>query len=425
VNVQHGHLIRSGAPACALLLAVLAAPSACAKITFSFDYSNDTSGFFGNSANGIAARASLERAAKVFSDRLLDPLTPINASSNSWTARYIHPSTGNAAAVADLSVPANTLKIYVGGRSLGSELGAGGPGGYDLFTNNAALQTAIRTRGQTGAEASPPTDFGAWGGSVAFNSALANWSFTTTAPAAGKYDFHSAALHELAHVLGIGTADSWKAQLTPTITNYGDIQYVGPFTGAKSSSLHGGSVPLQAPPAPASSTAGVTHAAHFAAGVNSNTGAASQPALLGPTLPTGIRRQLTLLDWAALVDIGWDLAQPGDADTDGTVGLNDLIALANHYGDMSGTRDWSTGDFNYDGNVDLNDLIALANHYGATGPLGAGDVGGDSGQLLADWAMIQTAAVPEPGMTTVTLIALSGAALRRRRAKSRMHLRKA
>ena len=383
----------------AILITAMAGSLARAKVTFSFDYSNDTSTLFGNTVDGIAAKATLERAAQVFSDRLLDPLTPINATTNSWSAKYINPSTGNSAAAADLSVAANTIKIYVGGRPLGTDLGSGGPGGYDLFTNNAALKTAIRTRGQSGADAATPTDFGTWGGSIAFNSALSNWNFTASAPATGKNDFYSAALHEIAHVLGIGTAGSWNAQLTPTVTTFGDIQYVGPFAGTKSAAIFGGSVPLQTPPAPASSTATVIHAAHFSSGTTASTGFITQALLMSPTLPTATRRQLTLLDWAALDDIGWDLARPGDANADGSVDLNDLIALANHYGDSAGAL-WSTGDFNYDGAVNLNDLIMLANNYGSSGPLGAE-------QMLVDWAGIQGGAVPEPGGAGVVFVGLA------------------
>jgi len=55
----------------------------------------------------------------------------------------------------------------------------------------------------------------------------------------------------------------------------------------------------------------------------------------------------------------------GDADHDRSVNLNDMVRLANHYGQTTGAT-WTDGDFNYDGAVDLNDLIMLANQYGTT-----------------------------------------------------------
>ncbi len=70
----------------------------------------------------------------------------------------------------------------------------------------------------------------------------------------------------------------------------------------------------------------------------------------------------------------------GDATLDGKVGLSDLMALADHYGqDNTG---WLGGDFTGDGTVGLADLTALADNYGA---------GGDP--------------VPEPG--TLALLAIT------------------
>ncbi|HET6428392.1 MAG TPA: lamin tail domain-containing protein, partial [Phycisphaerae bacterium] len=52
----------------------------------------------------------------------------------------------------------------------------------------------------------------------------------------------------------------------------------------------------------------------------------------------------------------------GDANGDGEVGIADLVALAQHYGDSNAS--WSDGDFNGDGTVGIADLAALADHYG-------------------------------------------------------------
>ena len=88
------------------------------------------------------------------------------------------------------------------------------------------------------------------------------------------------------------------------------------------------------------------------------------------------------IDWAAL---------QGDANLDGLVGIADLTALADHYGDSAGT-DWMDGDFNFDGIVGIADLVAMADHYGEK----------ESG-----------ATVPEP--FTAALLAIGGVALIRRR----------
>ena len=57
----------------------------------------------------------------------------------------------------------------------------------------------------------------------------------------------------------------------------------------------------------------------------------------------------------------------GDVDRNRTVALNDLVILANHYGQTSG-QSWSTGDLDGNGAVALNDLVILANAYGTTLP---------------------------------------------------------
>ncbi|WP_428386202.1 hypothetical protein [Mucisphaera sp.] len=76
---------------------------------------------------------------------------------------------------------------------------------------------------------------------------------------------------------------------------------------------------------------------------------------------------------------------PGDANLDKTVNLIDLSALATSFDSTAG---WADGNFNIDTQVNLIDLSLLATNFG------------------------QEAAVPEPG--AVTLLALTGLALRRR-----------
>ncbi len=52
----------------------------------------------------------------------------------------------------------------------------------------------------------------------------------------------------------------------------------------------------------------------------------------------------------------------GDADLDGTVGLDDLQILGDHWG--SAVTSWAQADFNGDGAVDLADLQILGDHWG-------------------------------------------------------------
>ena len=52
----------------------------------------------------------------------------------------------------------------------------------------------------------------------------------------------------------------------------------------------------------------------------------------------------------------------GDVNHDGSVGFDDLVALARHYGEANAA--FSDGDLNYDGKVNFDDLVILARTYG-------------------------------------------------------------
>lgn len=85
----------------------------------------------------------------------------------------------------------------------------------------------------------------------------------------------------------------------------------------------------------------------------------------------------------------------GDANGDGDVDLDDLGALADSWGSVSGG--WGNGDFDLDGDIDLDDLGRLADNWGAT----------SSG--------MPSFATPEP--TTLSLMAFGVLAVVRRRLK--------
>jgi hypothetical protein len=83
----------------------------------------------------------------------------------------------------------------------------------------------------------------------------------------------------------------------------------------------------------------------------------------------------------------------GDANLDGAVTFDDLLALAQNYGIAAG-KHWVHGDFNYDGGINFDDLLSLAQNYGAGSPSLAGAANVDA-SYATDWALAQSL-VPEP-----------------------------
>jgi hypothetical protein len=255
------------------------------------DYSYDTSNFFDTEEK----RNAIESVARFYGDMIEDNLLAIdNAefSSSSWQAIFRDPSTGTQTSITNLVVPEDVIIIFVGARELGgSTLGIAGPGGFSA-SGFSDWFDRIRGRGNSGAATdneADRTDFALWGGSIAFDSPRI-WNFSLSENSNGA-EFLRVALHEMAHVLGIGTAATWDNQLSS-----------GTYTGATSVQSYG-----TAPPA---------DSGHFQNSINSEqfgsfsaAHGAVRPALMLPSsTDTGSNFDVaTDLDLAALVDIGWQL----------------------------------------------------------------------------------------------------------------------
>ena len=99
---------------------------------------------------------------------------------------------------------------------------------------------------------------------------------------------------------------------------------------------------------------------------------------------------------------------PGDFNYDGSVGFDDLLTLARHYGLSDAT--YEEGDVDGDGTVDFADLVILARDYGRSLDGGASTAAGQVGAAAG-----APVVVPEP--LTPSLIGIASAiALFRRRA---------
>lgn len=275
--------------ACAIL--VLAVGQQAQAITIEFDYSLDKSDFFTAERRNV-----LDHAASyftTFTDKLA-AITPPAGESWSATVRLGADSTGTV--IANPSIAANTLRIYIAGANLtGATLGRGGAGGANFSTSNSTFADAILSRGQANATGPTARDFASWGGGIVFdtdiyvNNVSYSWNFDiNNGPANNtQVDFLSVAVHELAHVLGVGGAESWFNNLSGNV-----------FAGPAATSVNGSSPAVYLP----------DHA-HLAEGTMSKLPSTGLPqeAAMDPSLMVGKRKLLTVLDYALLKDVGWEV----------------------------------------------------------------------------------------------------------------------
>ena len=107
------------------------------------------------------------------------------------------------------------------------------------------------------------------------------------------------------------------------------------------------------------------------------------------------------------------LTVAGDANLDGKVGFDDLLAVARNYGKSSAS--WDQGDFNYDGKVGFDDLVAVARNYGQT--LTAAQRASFDPSFRAD-IEAAFAELPEPSAGALALVVAAGVLSRRRAHRS-------
>ncbi len=264
-----------------------------AALTIEFDFDDD--GFFAPQDR----RDLLQAAGDYVGGRLTDSLTVIDSSGPyDFFPGYSDPDAGFVYDAAR-TIPEDTLVIYTGGRDLSEGVaGEGGPGGYKTSPATQEWLNNASNRGQVGDTglSSTSTDIGPWGGAIWFANDGINWHFDadplSLEPFSG-IDFFSVAIHEIAHVLGFGTAPSWN-------------RLVGEdgFSGPQAVAAHGGDVALSGDDA------------HWQEGTRSTVAGTSQEAAMDPDINAGTRKFFTELDWAALADMGWEVQAP-----DGVAGV--------------------------------------------------------------------------------------------------------
>ncbi|MEQ1862583.1 MAG: PEP-CTERM sorting domain-containing protein [Chthoniobacteraceae bacterium] len=303
-------------------LALLASVAAARALIIQLDYTYDVAdggNFFGSNA---VARAALEKAATDLGAAILPSLAAVTTdvfngasgggtASIDWALDFDNPVTTSTVTLNTFTFAAETVRLFVGMRQLGSTLGVGGPGGVAVafgaggtaagrvtaFNNAAAASNSMMQRGggpvigdvsgsfNTGGGTAPYSlNYGAMIGAISFDIDT-NWNFNATGTVpSGTSDFYSVALHEIMHAIGFGTSDTWSAKRSGTT-----------WTGANAIAIAGSGTNL------------VAASGHIAEGVMSfrQDGGGMQEAAMDPTLTVGTRKVLTQLDLAILRDIGY------------------------------------------------------------------------------------------------------------------------
>ncbi len=235
------------------------------SFNITFDSRFDSTGFF----NDPARRAALEAAGDAWESVIGDEFADIPAGTR---FSVLNPSTRSNTETVTTTKVIDDLIVFVGAMDIGS-LGIAGPDGYDADGDVLASRISSDFRGQ-----GPVTDFEPWAGTITFDSTAA-WSFDLAGPVAGRDDFLSVAIHEIGHVLGIGTSGAFDALVT-----------WGQFTGVNAYAVNGGSpVPLHSDD---------SHVEEDYAGGD---------VAMDPTLTSGNRKLLSDIDKAILADIGYKL----------------------------------------------------------------------------------------------------------------------
>ncbi|GGC13187.1 hypothetical protein GCM10011363_32380 [Marivita lacus] len=231
-----------------------------------FDYRFDSTGFFDDPDR----RAALEAAGAEWEAIIQDDFAEVPTG----TVFSIRNPTTSVVETVTLDQPVDDIVIFVGATHFNSSiLAIAGPDGGDASGDIYAARISPDFRG-TG----PVTDFEPWAGSITFDLG-SNWSFDIAGPVAGQNDFLSVAVHEIGHILGIGSSGAFDRWII-------DDHFAGPNAIRVN---NGQPIPVE------------EDHAHV------KDGFADDSVLLDPVLITGTRVSLSAFDKALLADIGYQV----------------------------------------------------------------------------------------------------------------------
>lgn len=241
------------------------ASSTTSTFNIEFDYRFDSTNWF-----TAERRAVLNAAAKVWENIILDEFANVPAGKS---IQFTNPTTG-ASESFKLETEIDDLLVFVGTGQTGGGLAVGGP--FGSWTVGSSLDTRFNG-----------SDFEPWTGDISFNPNV-NWFFDSTPDTSGDIprnanDFFSVAVHELGHVLGVGTSDAFDRLISNA-----------QFTGVNSKALNNGK------PIPLVADGGHVKDDFVPAG---QTGEVA----MDPTLLVGSRKLPSALDLALLDDIGYSV----------------------------------------------------------------------------------------------------------------------
>lgn len=257
-----------------LVLIFLVGTPAARAINFIFDYTYDTGGFF-----TAERRTVVDFAATSFSQLAIDRPALIPSGPNDWSWNFSDPSTGNPVSLANPSIGEGELRVFLGARILDGPLGLGGNVGYGASGTAAWIDSLEETN--TAAAYRP------FGGVIAMDADAVWYSGLEAAVPPGQFDLYSVLAHELGHVLGVGIAEAWDTWADAVNDT---------FLGPNAVSIYGDPIPLE------------NDLYHFASGTNY----LGDSFIMVPAIASGVRREWTAPELAALLDLGYQpIPEPG------------------------------------------------------------------------------------------------------------------